>query len=99
MIEDEDLLMAVLNSAPVIAGRPSDALASQSGKAEFTKQFGGTGSPDECEQIRRVRDTLQDVMMRSRSGNAANALLTVLIVTHSKSSSPQPNDSDSLTKP
>ncbi len=36
-------------------------------------------------------------MMRSRSGNGANALFTVLIVTHSKSSVPHPKASASCT--
>lgn len=67
--EDEDLLMAVLNSAPVIDGTPSDALASEGGMLEFTKEFGGTGSPEEFEQIRQVRDTLQD-LIRGQSHSA-----------------------------
>ena len=36
-------------------------------------------------------------MIRRRSGNGAKALFTVLIVTHSKSSSVQPNASSSWT--
>lgn len=61
MVEDEDLLLAVLNSAPVVGGQPSDALTGESW-LEFTARFGGTGSPEEREQVRQVRDRLQDVI-------------------------------------
>lgn len=61
MVEDEDLLLAVLNSAPVVGGRQSDALSGESW-LEFTARFGGTGSPEEREQVRQVRDVLHHVI-------------------------------------
>lgn len=75
MVEDEDLLLAVLNSAPVIEGRQSEALTGESW-IEFTARFGGTGSPGEREQIRQVRDMLHQVI---RGGADAVERLTELL--------------------
>ncbi|WP_434992201.1 CGNR zinc finger domain-containing protein [Arthrobacter sp. Ld5] len=61
MVEDEDLLLAVLNSAPVVGGRQSEELTAESWP-EFTARFGGTGSPGEREQVRQVRDVLHHVI-------------------------------------
>jgi predicted RNA-binding Zn ribbon-like protein len=61
VVEDEDLLLAVLNSTPVVGGRPSDALAGEVG-LEFTARFGGTGSPEERDHVRQVRDVLHHVI-------------------------------------
>lgn len=61
MVEDEELLIAVLNSAPVIGGQTADALTGESGLG-LMKELGGTGLPEEREQVRQVRDALQDVV-------------------------------------
>lgn len=61
MVDDEELLLAVLNSAPVVRGRPADALTGNSGRV-FVVRFGGSGSREECEQLRQVRDALQRVV-------------------------------------
>ncbi|MFB4197003.1 CGNR zinc finger domain-containing protein [Streptomyces carpaticus] len=57
VVEDEELLLAVLNSAPVLDGRPTDRLGGEAA-AEWVRGLGGEGTPEECERLRRVRDTL-----------------------------------------
>lgn len=64
MIEDEDFLLALLNSAPVIAGQPSDALVGPAGR-QFALRFGGTESAGEAARLRRIRDCLQNAVRGS----------------------------------
>lgn len=64
MDRDEELLLAVLNSAPVVDGRPTDDLDDASGP-ELARRWGGTGTVHELERLRRARDALQAVV---RSG-------------------------------
>lgn len=59
MVEDEELLLALLNSTPVISGRPADELAGAAG-GQFSVRFGGSGSASEVEHLRRMRECLQD---------------------------------------
>lgn len=61
MTEDEDLLLAVLNSAPVAEGVRQDLLAGESG-AQLVRSFGGTGSDAERTSIMQVREHLQDAI-------------------------------------
>lgn len=58
MLRDEELLMAVLNSAPVADGMPVDELDSPSG-SELIESFGGTGTTAELLHLTRARDALQ----------------------------------------
>lgn len=57
VVEDEELLLAVLNSAPVLDGRPTDRLGGE-GAAEWVRELGGDGTAEECERLRQVRDAL-----------------------------------------
>jgi predicted RNA-binding Zn ribbon-like protein len=66
---DEELLLAVLNSAPVVDGRPTDLLASASGR-ELARRWGGTGTEHEIARLRRARDALHAVVR----GDAATAV-------------------------
>lgn len=61
MIEDEEFLLALLNSAPVIAGKPTDTLLGPAGR-QFAVRFGGTGSEDESTRLRRIREGLQNAV-------------------------------------
>ncbi|WP_216631130.1 CGNR zinc finger domain-containing protein [Nocardiopsis coralli] len=61
MIEDEGLLMAVLNSAPVIDGTPTEQLGGSTGN-EIAARFGGTGTPDELAHLRNARAALHGVI-------------------------------------
>ena len=64
MVEDEDLLLALLNSTPVVDGRPTDELAGISGR-EFAAPYGGTGSQPEVAHLRRMRACLQEAVRGS----------------------------------
>ena len=66
MVEDEALLLAVLNSAPVVAGARTDGLLGVAG-AQLARRFGGTGSETELAHLRAVRDAVQAVV-RGRAG-------------------------------
>jgi predicted RNA-binding Zn ribbon-like protein len=60
-MRDEELLLAVLNSAPVLDGRPTDTLVGEPGQ-ESARSWGGTGTPAELDRLRRARDTIQAVV-------------------------------------
>jgi predicted RNA-binding Zn ribbon-like protein len=61
MVRDEDLLLAVLNSAPVVDGVVTEQLDGAAGR-EMAERFGGTGSAAELAQLRRTRDAVQDIV-------------------------------------
>jgi predicted RNA-binding Zn ribbon-like protein len=61
MMEDEDLLLAVLNTAPRHEGTASEHLDAARG-ATLARRHGGTGSDEELLQLRRVRDALQELI-------------------------------------
>lgn len=61
MIDDEDLLMAVLNSAPVIDGMRTDQLDG-SVDVELPERLQGVGADVERLHLRRTRDALQAVI-------------------------------------
>ncbi|MET9558324.1 CGNR zinc finger domain-containing protein [Streptomyces sp. NPDC006645] len=75
MVEDEDLLLSVLNSAPVIDGHPTDVLSGEGAK-EWLRAVGGRGTRQECDRVRLVRDTLHALIRGTASdvGNLAFAL-------------------------
>ena len=70
MLTDEELLLAVLNSAPVVDGRPTDDLAGASGR-ELAVSWGGVGTADEVAQLRRARGALQAVIRGTGAGAGA----------------------------
>lgn len=59
--ENETLLLGLLNSAPVVDGRPTDLLDGAAGQRR-ARDWGGTGSDDELAGLRRVRAALQAVV-------------------------------------
>ena len=61
MLEDEELLLAVLNSSPADGDRRREELAGDAG-ARLAQRFGGTGSAAEIARLRRVRNALQRVV-------------------------------------
>ena len=76
MDRDEELLLAVLNSAPVVDGRPTDDLGDASGR-ELARQWGGVGTEHELERLRGARDALQ-VVVRSGAPSAVAELSGVI---------------------
>ena len=61
VLEDEELLLAVLNSSPADGDRRRKELAGDAG-ARLAQRFGGTGSAAEIARLRRVRNALQRVV-------------------------------------
>ncbi|MGC2938861.1 MULTISPECIES: CGNR zinc finger domain-containing protein [unclassified Brevibacterium] len=61
LIEDEGLLIAVLNSAPVVDGLPTEQLDSEAGAA-LVNRFGGAGTGAEFQHLHQVRDALQSMI-------------------------------------
>lgn len=77
MDPDEELLLAVLNSAPVVDGQREDRLAGASGR-ELARTWGGTGTAAELERLRRARDAIQAVV-RGHAAPAAVAELAAVV--------------------
>ncbi|WP_033947920.1 CGNR zinc finger domain-containing protein [Streptomyces sp. CNQ431] len=67
--EHEELLLAVLNSAPVIDGHPADTLDTPQA-VEWARALGGTGGEAERGHLRSVRDALHR-LIRDPSADVA----------------------------
>ncbi|MCS5723466.1 CGNR zinc finger domain-containing protein [Herbiconiux sp. CPCC 203407] len=76
MLRDEELLLTLLNSAPVIEGVPTDGLDGAAGQ-DLARSWGGTGSADELARLRRVRQALQTIV-RDGDGGAVSELAGIL---------------------
>lgn len=57
MVEDEDLLIEVLNSAPISDGRMDDQPRGTDGRT-LLPHHGRTGGPSEVNHVRAMRDCL-----------------------------------------
>src|ERR1044072_8668351 len=76
MVEDEELLLAVLNSAPVIDGTPTDALAPTAEASRRLRRLGGCRTAAEREAVRDVRDSLHRLIRTDSTDlDALNAVL------------------------
>lgn len=71
MVEDEDLLLAVLNSSPVLAGVATEQMAGDEGHA-LMRRFGAVGTESELAHLRRAREALQGIVRGD--GDAAEGL-------------------------
>lgn len=60
--EDEDLLLDLLNTTPVVDGERTDELAEPDAGQEWATAHGGTGSAGELAMLKRVRVAVQDVV-------------------------------------
>lgn len=76
MLRDEELLLTLLNSAPIIEGVPTDRLEGLAGR-DLARSWGGTGSADEAARLRRVRQALQTIV-REGDGGAVRDLEGIL---------------------
>lgn len=76
MLRDEDLLLGLLNSAPVVDGTPTDRLEGATGQ-DLARSWGGTGSVDELARLRHARQALQ-TMVRGDDGGAIRDLAGIL---------------------
>lgn len=68
-MHDEDLLMALLNSAPIVDGERIEGMDGSAGE-EFVRLFGGTGSPAELLALRAARDALHDIIRGHGDGGS-----------------------------
>jgi predicted RNA-binding Zn ribbon-like protein len=59
---DEDFLLAVLNSTPVIDGEPADELADPARSRAWLASAGGTGTEAELRHVLEAREALQAVV-------------------------------------
>ena len=59
---DEELLLAILNSTPVVAGTPMDQLGDVASARVLLASFGATGSAAELRHVLHARDALQAVV-------------------------------------
>lgn len=81
MVQDEDLLLALLNSAPIVDGRKVDNLEGSAGR-EFAQRFGGTGTKTEIAHLQRMRSALHEVIRDQADSCAAlGALIREAILT------------------
>lgn len=80
MLVDEDLLLEVLNSAPITDGRPVDALTGAAG-ADFAIRHGGKGSNAELAWLRKMRQCLHSMIRGDAGAHAqlADALADVVL--------------------
>jgi predicted RNA-binding Zn ribbon-like protein len=61
-VPDEDFLLALLNSTPVVDGVPTDDLADPARAGAWLASAGGLGTEAELRHVRRVRRALQAVV-------------------------------------
>jgi predicted RNA-binding Zn ribbon-like protein len=61
-LADEEFLLAILNSTPVVDGVPNDEFADSARAREWLSAQGGTGSDKELKHVLRVRRALQAVV-------------------------------------
>ncbi|RPF21346.1 CGNR zinc finger domain-containing protein [Myceligenerans xiligouense] len=59
---DEDLLLDLLNTTPVVDGERTDVLTDPDASQEWAAGHGGAGSAGESATLRRVRAAIQDVV-------------------------------------
>lgn len=80
MIEDEDLLMAVLNSTPVVDGAATEQLTGRTG-GELARRFGGCETGAELAHLRETRDAIQNLIRRrdDAAGGLAEAIGAVAL--------------------
>jgi predicted RNA-binding Zn ribbon-like protein len=72
---DEGFLLALLNSTPVIDGRPTDELADERRARAWLAGAGGVGTREELRQVRAVREALQAVVRAEQPATVLNPLL------------------------
>lgn len=66
-IDDEELLLELLNTTPVIDGSQQDQLEDRRHGREWLRQHDGQGTISELERIRKVRTALQGIVRGEES--------------------------------
>jgi predicted RNA-binding Zn ribbon-like protein len=74
-VSDEDFLLALLNSTPVIDGVPADELADAARARTWLTGFGGLGTEAERRNVVELRQALQAVVRGQQSPDALTPAL------------------------
>ena len=72
---DEEFLLALLNSTPVVDGAPTDGLTDLRSAKAWLRRAGGLGSAAELRHVRRARAALQGVVRGELDASALEAIL------------------------
>lgn len=73
--EQQDALLELLNSTPVVGGVVQDQLADPQAAGDWQRAHGGSGTADEHRHLLRARDALQEVVRGSRPATSLAPLL------------------------
>lgn len=76
---DEELLLFILNSTPVLDGEAKDLLADPAEARSRLRGLGGTGTREELDAVRSARPLLQEV---ARGDRPADSLAPLLVGVH-----------------
>ena len=76
VMPDEVLLLAVLNSTPVIDGAPTDSFADEARARAWLAGAGGTGTDAELRHVLEARGLLQAVVRGQRPAGALAPVLS-----------------------
>jgi predicted RNA-binding Zn ribbon-like protein len=76
VMADEVLLLAVLNSTPVIDGAPTDSFADEARARAWLAGAGGTGTSAELRHVLEARDLLQAVVRGQRPAGVLAPVLS-----------------------
>lgn len=74
-LADEDLLLELLNTTPVVDGNRTDALADDAAGRHWLAEHGGTGTVRELERVRAARAVLGGLVRGHESPTALAPLL------------------------
>ncbi|MEV4715360.1 CGNR zinc finger domain-containing protein [Micromonospora sp. NPDC049374] len=73
---DEELLLLILNSTPLVDGKPQDLFSDATAACATLRQLGGTGTFEELNAVRSARSLLQGV---TRGELTADCLAPLLV--------------------
>lgn len=73
--EQQDTLLALLNTTPVVNGVVQDQLADPEAASSWQQAHGGSGSTEEHRHLLEAREALQDVVRSSRPAASLAPLL------------------------
>jgi predicted RNA-binding Zn ribbon-like protein len=77
--EQQDALLELLNSTPVVNGVVQDQLADPEAAKSWQQIHGGSGTVEELSSLAEARDALQDVVRGNRSATSLASLLEGVI--------------------
>lgn len=73
--EQQDALLELLNTTPVVNGVVQDLLADPDAARSWQQAHGGIGSPEEYRHLLQARDALQEVVRGSRPATSLAPIL------------------------